>query len=710
MATLEKIRSKSVFLLVVIFVALLAFILGDAITNGRNLFGDHTKVAKVGGKKIDYMDYQRKREELNQRLETARQQNPEQVAGFDVQLLPQMALDQLISETLIDNAVERLGMPASPSLLRQYLLENPQPSPEMIQIMRQLQSMNVNVASAAQAHEIIFNPKRNNLTQAQVEPLQKAWMAMEADARKQLARQSYMQLLGGTIQANDLDRQALYADAVELTQLALAYRPYGQLDEKKYPVSEAELKKAYDEEKGRFKVEEPTKAVNFIAVPVMPSDADLADATKLSLAAAKALRDSNATLSKDLRKEGLSIEKRSLRASDIPAGALRDFVTSAPKDSVKVVSESISGFLVAKVGKKVVETDSIQLNIVQVLGKTLPAKVLAALNSGTPADSISSKFGMDSIQVQTEQWITLYDQKGKVEAIQQSKLDSLKNAGGRYVALDSSDAGTVYAQIVKQGSPKEIYDYQIVEYELHPSAVTLNNARTKLEKFLAANKTAADFEKNAAKEGYQLQALELTQSSNAIPQGYNSYYPDSRQVVRWVMIDGKPGQVSGIYESKEAARPMLYVAAVNSAYDDFIPMTNKEVKQYLTDKVRRSKAGDEMIKQYQPKAGSIQSVATAMGVEPADIDQFRFGRGSGVNDPVVAGQIAGSKAGNKVVLVKGDDGIYAYVVKGKSKDAAPFDKATYDQQYQQLFNLNPTLMMKGAKKIENNIYKFEAGE
>ena len=46
MATLEKIRSKSVLLIVVIGVALLAFIVGDALTNSRNLFGDHTTVAK----------------------------------------------------------------------------------------------------------------------------------------------------------------------------------------------------------------------------------------------------------------------------------------------------------------------------------------------------------------------------------------------------------------------------------------------------------------------------------------------------------------------------------------------------------------------------------------------------------------------------------------------------------------------------------------
>ena len=54
MATLEKIRSKSVFLLIVIGVALLAFIIGDALTNSRNILGDHTTVAKVGGTKIEY--------------------------------------------------------------------------------------------------------------------------------------------------------------------------------------------------------------------------------------------------------------------------------------------------------------------------------------------------------------------------------------------------------------------------------------------------------------------------------------------------------------------------------------------------------------------------------------------------------------------------------------------------------------------------------
>lgn len=711
MATLERIRSKSVFLLVVIFVALLAFILGDAITNGRNLFGSHTTVAKVGGDKIDYLEYQQKREELNRQLEEARRQNPQQYANFDVQQLPQMAVNQLMSEKLLDEAVKKMGITASPEMLRRYMLENPQPGAEQMAIVRQLQSLNVNVTSMAQAHDVIFNPKRNGLTQAQVEPLQQAWLALESQAARMIAQQTYVSLLGGTLQANELDKKALYNDFIDLAQVQVAYRPYGQLDEKAYPVSEAELKKAYDSEKSQFKVEEPTKEISFIAVNISPSDADRQASTALAQATARSMREGSA-LSKDLRKEGLSVEKRTLRGTDLPGGSIRTFLTSAPQDSVSIVTNNLRGFTVVKMGKKYTEVDSVQLNVVNVAGGTLPDRVMARLNEGLAVDSLPVKFSADSVMVQAEQWITLYNNNGKTDAIQGNQLDSLKMAGGKYIKLLSTPDGAILAQLVKQGPAKEIYDYEVVEYTLHPSAATVNAANEKLEKFLAANTTAAKVRENASKEGYNLQTFELTQSSNAVPrmQGYNMYYPDSRQVVRWVMMDGKPGEVSKIYESKEAATPALYVAAVNSEYADYVPMTNAEVKKYLTDKVRRSKAGDAEVKKYQSKATDMATVAAAMGVQPQDLQQFRFSPRSGVNDQKVMGQIAGSKPGKKVVLVKGDDGVYAFMVSGNSKENFKYDDATYQRQYQQLFNANMEQMLKGAKKIENNIYKFEAGE
>ena len=60
MATLEKIRSKSVLLIAVIGVALLAFVIGDFFTSGRTFFGNDRAVATGRNKKTDVQDFQRR--------------------------------------------------------------------------------------------------------------------------------------------------------------------------------------------------------------------------------------------------------------------------------------------------------------------------------------------------------------------------------------------------------------------------------------------------------------------------------------------------------------------------------------------------------------------------------------------------------------------------------------------------------------------------
>jgi peptidyl-prolyl cis-trans isomerase D len=710
MATLEKIRSKSVFLIVVIGAALLAFIIGDALTNSRNIVGDHTTVAKVGSTKIDITEYQRKREELNNQLEEARKQNPAQFANFDTQVLPQMALEQLVQEALLTEAADKAGIKATGNLLRYYMLENPQ-NQDVLKLVRQLNSMGVNVQTPQQAYEVIFNPKRNGLTDAQMEPYQRAWLAAEQSTGKSAEQMVYQRLLVNSVKANDLDKKAIYNDYVAVSNVDVAFLPYGQLDEKAYPVSESELKEAYNKDKELYKVEEPTREVSFISVNVMPSAEDRAAAQKLAKETVASLATPGA-LDKNIKKEGVSLTHHSLRAGDIPAGALKDYVLGATADSVKLISENIQGFQIVRMGSHTTAVDSIQVNVVSAATDVLGRRVLAALNAGLPVDSVSVRFSMDSVATQVAQWIPLYTKDGPTNALPQTTLDSLRNAGGKFLALQETPQGMVMAQIVKQNAPVSIYDYDEVTYTLAPSSKTLNDERAKFEKFLGANNTAAKFAANGAKAGYNVQKFTFTSSIPAVPrfQGFNQYYPDSRQVVRWVMMDGEEGEVSHIYESKSTTNPSLYAVAIESAYDDYQPVTSEDVKNALTDKVRRSKAGDKLMAQYSKKTQSLQSAAQAMGVEVRNIEKFRFGRNNGVSDMAVAGKIAGSNADKKVQIVKGDDGIYVYQVSSKSSESFPYNEQMYEQQYYQLVNPDLISMLKGTKKFKNNIYKFEAGE
>ena len=710
MATLEKIRSKSVLLIVIIGVALLAFIIGDAITNSRNLFGDQSTVAKIGSHKIDYTDYVRKREQLNQMDQMRRQQGQGQYPETDQQLLTQQALEELVNESLVDDAVAKSGLRTSPSQLKFYVLDNPI-NPSIRDIMTALANAGYGVSTPAQAYDVIFNPQNHGLTQSQMEPLQRQWIQMENETSQMIVRNTYRNLVMGLIQPNELDKKALYDDYVNISNVELAYMPYGQLDEEKYKADDDAVKREYENLKGRYKVDELTKDVAFIAIGIHPSANDMEASRKLAEATAKAMASPEG-IGKDLRKEGIMVSQKEMLEKDLPRGAVKDFVTSAPSDSVKIVTQNMRGFTIVKNGKSHSALDSIQISLVQVAGEVLAENVKQKLNSGLSADSLTNIYPADSVAVQAAQWIVLYNNQGWTGSIDHAQLDSLMAYEGKYVALLNTPGYVVMGKMTDKGKAKTIYEFEEVNYDLKPSSETLTEAQTKLDNFLAANTTAKDFIANAATEGYQVQNLSLTASSPAVPSSGNNFYPDSRQVVRWVMIDGKPGQVSHAYESKDAFSPMLYAVAVTDEYDDYVPLTNTSVNQYIADRVRKSLAGDELVAQYSPKATSVENVAQAMNVTARNDSVFRFGRNPRVRDVAVIGKIAGSAPG-KVVVVKGDNGVYAYQImsQGKNEEFKYEDhERDYARQYSQLVNPDFFEMLKGSSKLKNNIYKFEAGD
>ena len=113
--------------------------------------------------------------------------------------------------------------------------------------------------------------------------------------------------------------------------------------------------------------------------------------------------------------------------------------------------------------------------------------------------------------------------------------------------------------------------------------------------------------------------------------------------------------------------------AVVNEYDDFAPLTNNDVNKIVTDRARKSKAGDELVKQYQPKAGKDGIGRSGYGRWSPEQPQLPF-------RPQLAGarcpcdsRIAGSQPG-KVVVVKGDDGVYAYRVTSTATEKFPYSE------------------------------------
>ena len=711
MATLEKIRSKSVLLVVIIAVALLAFILGDAITNGRNLFGNNTTVAKIGDKKIDIQDYQRKQQELSQREEELRKNNPQ--AASDPQTLSQRALDELIQEQLVSEAVTNLGIQASPEMLRFFMIENPQTVlPEMQQLIAALQQSGISVTSPAEAYDVIFQPQKHGLSARQMAPFQQNWVILEKKYNDQITYMIYNMLSANSVKANKLDIAAMKRDYVTAANVKVAKKPYGNLSAKDYPVSDAEIQKLYNEQKERYALDETTKRISFIAVNVPPSNKDVETSSLLAATVVKELRG-NGQVSKETRKNGLDIQRHDMRLSDVKNQQLKAFLQSAPLGRDSIISQNQTGFLIAKVNNRTTQVDSIEVSTISVQGgKDLVEKVLAYTRSDFPIDSINNRFSKDSVAYQAPQWMPLYTAAGSMKnnlGIQTSTLDSLTNSNGSYMVILEQDGIAVLGAVKNKKAPKEIVEYETYEYELHPSETTLADARQKLQKFISQNNTAAKFVKNAKAAGYNPEDLEITPSTPAISKGFNQYYADSRALVRWVVMDGKDGEVSKIYQSKDPAHPALYVAAVVNTYEEYLPWNDKRVKEELTAQIRRDKAGDKMVKQY--SKATLEEAAQAMQVEPVTVEKLQLAKQDmTVTDQKVKGRIMGSKASNKLQVVKGDDGVYAYIIEEVVQEPVQMTDENFAQMAQQLYQINPAAALRGKKKIENNVYKFEMGE
>ena len=271
MATLEKIRKKSVLLIVIIGAALLAFILGDALTNGRTLFGDSTTVAKLGDAKVDINEYQQRVEQL------------QAYAGdnADSQVISQQAISSLLDEKLLDEAAEELGVEISDEAVTFFIFDSPlEPVQRFmqanVQYMMQInKNAGANIQDPRYWYNVIFNPSKYGVSEDAAAPLKQNWIAMEEETRKAGRRIIYNDLLSGLVRPNALEKKDMFAGEYESTTVDFAAKRFTEEDLNKYKVSDADLKAEYDKRKNEFKVQEDTKTVGFLSFKVVPSQTDV---------------------------------------------------------------------------------------------------------------------------------------------------------------------------------------------------------------------------------------------------------------------------------------------------------------------------------------------------------------------------------------------------------------------------------------------------
>lgn len=689
MATLEKIRSKSVILFVIIIVALLAFILGDFLTSSRSLTGPGTTAAKVAGQKIDIQQF-------NNRVEQQRQAMQAQgYADIDNAQLQNQVMEQMIYQALLDKEISELGITVTDTELSQAMTGET-PLPQVVQIVRQY-----GFNTPAEFYDVAYNPGKYGIPAQYASQYQQAWVALENQVSESLLQQKLLNLFSGALTANELDARSYYDDNAHTAKIAYTKKDFSTVADDEAEISGDDMRAIYNNRKNRYALKEETRPINYIAIDIVPSEED-------KQAAQKEVEDALVQLREQPGTEGVSgnlnfVVNRNAQPMQSLSPAIKNEIDSLAAENVRLISLRNNVYTIAKLINTYTDVDSVTVDMVAIAGDEAHRdSVMQLLNNGVAIDSLIAQGLIDNSMVEQRVYVP------STGALAETLSTSPVNVFVMPEVAVSPDGGNAY-RVTKRNQPVTFYDVAEITYRVDPSPVTINNLRNSLKAYADTNNTAELFTANANMAGYMALPARVTPSSLSI-----GNLKDTRGPAKWAM-NAKKGQVSPVYGDEQTGK--FIIVAVNDVYDGgFIPARDNDVTRELTNLARAQKKGEKLMADYQGKANDVAGYAALMET-PVDTTSVTFGQGMVKGLPygqsLLLANAAAAQPGQLVGPFVTDNAIIVFNVVGEENSPRDFDFENDAMMFNQqmgsgILGRNIYEILIGHEKVNNNLQKFYA--
>lgn len=700
MATLEKIRSKSVLLFVIIIVALLAFILGDFLTSGRTYFGTGTTVAKIGNAKVDYNEYQNR---MNQAGEQARNQQ------IDNGVLSQQVIRDLLVEKMLEREYNDLGIVVTDNEIQAALTgDNIHPA-AMQQIYMLSQYIGLPVPSGREVLMAIKNPAAHNLPPEAAEQLAQAWAAIEQNVEQELLREKFDRLLLGLFTANELDAQNLHNDVSTVRHLSYATQPLTAVEDSEAEITDADRRAAWEQNKGNYRLDEPVRSIDYIMVRIEPSQQDRAAGISAVEDALLALNTTEGTdaLASDTR---FVINHGTATRSQLRDNDLKAFLDTAKVGEAVQLKNIGDSYTLVKLLGVTNDIDSINISLLGRRDGGSVDSLRTLVENGATFASLSD----DNVQGQDSIWASLATPE--IPASIKSALTN-KPVGEVFVVNDSTQGRVIETlyRINRRNAPVKVYEVAEISFVIDPSQETLAQLSGDLNTFVSNNSSAADFSANAAEAGYTILSGVVSAST---PNVGNA--ADSRTAVKWLM-KAKSGQVMPVFT--DSKQTYMLTAAVKNIYDgDYLPWNADLIASQVDAQALRNKKAQVLIDRYAGKAQDLEGYAKLMGTSVHTGDAMFTApmlATIGMGESTLQGIVAAAEQGKLVGPVQGNNGVVVFVVNGEDNQGRPYSFEDYAAQFARALNIgNPRLLqnndymrylLMGSESEKNNSLEFIQG-
>ncbi len=269
MATLQKIRNTGPVIVIVIGIALIAFLLGDV----NRLFNrSDTDIAEINGTEVSIQEYQAryKNYEEGLKLLTGASSLDEQNQKY----VKERVWDKIVKNYALSDIYEALGLGVSDLELAKIISgENIQTGldPLTRQIFTDPNTRQFNAESA-----VNFFSNANQSEQA----LQIAKF-LENEMRDNRKYTKYTSLLLKGLNVTNLEAKKMYNERVNMVDFDYTSKKYNTLADSTISVSEKEQKEYYKNHKNDYE-QEKSRDIAYATIAVIPSEEDMLNAKRIS--------------------------------------------------------------------------------------------------------------------------------------------------------------------------------------------------------------------------------------------------------------------------------------------------------------------------------------------------------------------------------------------------------------------------------------------